>query len=185
MNKQKFALIGFMLLIVVQIVFVSTIIIRHEGIFKYGKIFKFRCAPVDPYDAFRGRYVAIKIREQDVPCENPSSFSSGEIAYAIITPDKDGFVKFSNLRHKSPDKDEDYLKVKVVGVYDENVGIKVPFDRFYMKEDIAPRAESVYRHSSKDAFLLVRIFNGDATIENFMIGDKPIVEFIKEEQSSN
>ena len=41
----------------IQIITPLSMIIKRESVLKNGGQFKFKTAPVDPYDAFRGRYV--------------------------------------------------------------------------------------------------------------------------------
>ena len=66
MDKKKILLVLFILVAIVQISFSASMIINREITLKSGKQFKFRTAPVDPYDAFRGRYVALTL-EEDIP----------------------------------------------------------------------------------------------------------------------
>jgi uncharacterized membrane-anchored protein len=67
-------------------------------------------------------------------------------------------------------------KYKYTGMYITT--ITVPFDRYYMDEKLAPKAEQVYRDTSRsgrqDAILNVRVRNGYALIESLEVGGKSI-----------
>ena len=185
MNKKKITLIAFIIVAIAQIVLVAGLIIRYETVLKYGKEFKFKTEPIDPYDAFRGRYVAVKVKAGNVPCKDAYSFNLGEEAYALISIDKEGFAEFADLKHEKPDNGIDYLKVKVLWERDENeVCVETPFKRFYMEESDAGKAESIYRKYNTgdgNAYLVVRILAGNGVIENLMIDGTPVSELIKEQ----
>ena len=67
-------------------------------------------------------------------------------------------------------------KFKYTGKYVTTV--KVPFDRYYMDEKLAPKAEQAYRDNSRqgkqDAILNVRVRSGNALIESLEVGGVPI-----------
>ena len=56
----------FIVVAVVQIAAPASMILRRERALDRGERFLFRTAPVDPYDAFRGRYVAPSFRGRRV-----------------------------------------------------------------------------------------------------------------------
>lgn len=61
--------------------------------------------------------------------------------------------------------------------------LNLPFDRFYMVETKASDAERAYWQNSRrqkhQTYALIRVLNGYAIIENVIIGDQPIADFIK------
>lgn len=60
-----------------------------------GMQYRFRTVSVDPYDAFRGRYVALGIDEGTVKLETASDFYRGQKVFAVVGKDEDGFAKIS------------------------------------------------------------------------------------------
>jgi len=64
--------------------------------------------------------------------------------------------------------------------------IKVPFDRYYMDENLAPGAEQAYWESSirgqRDAILKVRVHHGYALIEALEVGGTPIRDLVIQEK---
>lgn len=184
---RKKIIIGlFSCLILIQIVIPVSMIIKREAVLKNGKQFKFKTAPVDPFDAFRGRYVALRIESDSAP-NSGNKFISGQKVYAHIALDEQGFAFFSGITTKRP-KGVDYLTTTTRYVYYDNdkVFLNLPFDRYYMEEKAAPAAEAAYRKHSrqgnKDAYITVRVKSGFAVLEELYVGGKPILEFIQQSQ---
>ncbi len=155
----------------------ATMIARHEITLATGRLYKFRTAPVDPYDPFRGRYVALGFNETTAPATPGAPWTSGQSAYAVLEEDLAGFARIARLEPEPPD-DGDYVKVRVLFESADGVHIDWPFDRYYMNEALAPAAETAYlEHSTRetqDAYATVRVRNGMAVIEGLFIGDEPI-----------
>lgn len=163
----------------------ASIIWRYETVLKDGKVFKFQTRPVDPYDAFRGRYVALGFTQESAPLTDPSRLpESGQRLCALVENDTNGFARIKGLVFERPPAG-DYINVKIrYAVSPTNVLIQLPFDRYYMNEKLAPAAETAYREHSRrggqqDAYVTVRVQNGRAVIEELYVAGKPIREFLK------
>ncbi len=163
----------------------ASIIWRYETVLAKGKVFKFKTQPVDPYDPFRGRYVALSFELESAPLiDKRRSPEPGESMFALIAIDVNGFARIKGLTFERPPKD-DCLGIEVRYCQSPtNVLIRLPFDRYYMNEKQAPAAETAYRkHSQRggkqDAYATVRVHNGRAVIEDLYVADKPIREFLK------
>ncbi len=59
--KNKILIAAFFCVALLQIYTPVSMIIARESTLKEGVLFRFKTAPVDPYDAFRGRYVALRV----------------------------------------------------------------------------------------------------------------------------
>lgn len=161
-----------------------SMIARREATLKHGATFKFRTRPVDPYDAFRGRYVRLRYESNNVATTNATRFYRGQKVYVGIDVDEDGWARLTDIGVERP-REGAYLKTQVQ--YHRNnqdcVRVNLPFDRFYMNEDDAPEAERQYRHASqredRRAYALVRVRSGRAVIEDLYIEDLPIREFLQ------
>lgn len=181
MNK-RLIIILFFCVALLQVVTPLSMIVKRESVLSTGKQFKFKTAPVDPYDAFRGRYVALRFDEDHVPLPKDVKLEYGQKIYAQIKKDQQGFARFSNVTTERP-QGTDYLETKVKRIRSNQLYLEMPFDRYYMEEKAAPAAEQAYReHSrndSKDAYVTVRIKSGFAVLEELYVGGRPISEFIK------
>ena len=57
MDTKKIIFPAFILLVLVQLFVPANMILEQEDILKNGTPYKFKTAPIDPYDPFRGKYV--------------------------------------------------------------------------------------------------------------------------------
>ena len=182
MRKNLLVLGLFSCLALAQIAAPISMIARREVVLRDGAQYRFRTAPVDPYDAFRGRYVALAMEENKAPVPSGVKLGYGQKVYAHIEQDDQGFAKISRVTMERPSGDA-YLAVHVRRVRKDHVSLSMPFDRYYMEEKAAPAAEAAYRkHStreSKNAYVTVRIKNGFAVLEELYVDGKPISEMIK------
>ena len=136
---------------------------------------------MDPYDAFRGRYVALRFEAGDATWSEKEPANHGKKIFALVETGPDGFARFTSASSKRPEGG-DWLEGKSsYSSSDKHVRVQVPFDRFYMEEKLAPKAEQAYREHSRnggerDAYAIVRIRAGLGVIEQVFVGDKPLAE---------
>lgn len=186
-KQRKFMMMVFAIFAAAQLAVPAAMILRYELVLAQGTLYKFRTAPVDPYDAFRGRYVALRIKEDTVKVKNKADFKYQEPVYALLETDPDGFAKFATVTKTPPAGKGDYLKVKVRYTYSENdnvISLDVPFNRYYMNENFAKAAETAYRENSRrgkeNTYIAVRVLDGKAVIQGLFINNKPIELYLKE-----
>jgi uncharacterized membrane-anchored protein len=175
---------AFAALAVIQLAVVANTIMQNERVFVHGTIYRFRCMPVDPYDAFRGRYVSVGIDRNFVtlPAGQENTFTDGQEAYGIIGVDKDGFAHIEGLSTGIPAGD--YIKVRIMNFYNSGTRVyfRFPIDRYYMNETAAPKAESAYWstwRTRQTVYMEVMVLKGDAVMKGLYIDGKPIEEEIK------
>ena len=165
-------------LVLIQFAVPGWMIFSQEQILQHGLVFKFKTAPVDPYDAFRGRYVALQfIAENDINkgCLDVKNHQ----LWAQLAVDAKGYASVKRTSAE-PLSGEDVMIVS-----SKWGRIHFPFDRYYMDEKLAPKADAAYRDNSRvnheNAYVTVRILNGHAALEELYIDDKPIREFLQTE----
>ena len=172
----------FAFLVVVQLAVPAWMITSRERTLRDGESYKFKTAPVDPYDPFRGRYVALAVEPNEAPLPQGAALRRNQKVYAILERDEEGFAKVTELRLTRPEADN-YIRVKVSYVSNNSATLRWPFDRYYMDEDLAPEAEEAYRYNSRrenrKAHLLVRVRDGAAVLEELYIEGKPIGEYLE------
>ena len=179
--------IGLLLLAIAQIAVPLQMILQQETVLKKGALFRFKTEPIDPVDPLQGRYVWLSIQENYVALspEATAEIDYRSLGYASISVDKDGFARFDSWSEERPDKTSNYIRTKALGdAYEwittadeerkrshKGMYIDIPFDRFYMDEKKAPRAERIARDASleNNCWVEVRIFNGKAVIEDVLI----------------
>lgn len=180
MNKSRLLLI-LVIFSLIQLLVPVLMIAKREHTLRHGAVVKFRTAPVDPYDAFRGRYVALNFESRSVALEERGDFQTGQKVHAAISTDSEGFGYFSAITRERPAEGL-YLSTRINHISDTNVFLRLPFDRFYMDESEAPAAEHAYwRHANRtnhNAYVQVRIKDGFGVIEDLYVANTPIREYI-------
>lgn len=189
MRRRSLIISGLILLACVQIAVAVSVIYQYEITLKKGTAYRFKTAPVDPYDAFRGRYVRLSV-DRSVPKPSDAAFYRGQDVYVTISEGSDGYAGFTGIATTAPPSG-DYLKTTVAysPSRSRKVLIDIPFKRYYMNEDLAPAAERAYaRHSRRDkknAWVVVRVRNGRAVIEGLYVAGRPISEYARMEVQKN
>lgn len=151
-----------------------------ENVLKTGHQFFWQTAPVDPYDAFKGRYVELRFKENTGPLMDKLEPALGQSMYAIIAENAAGRAYISEVSASRPAVG-DYVKVKVYKEGDNQVRVILPFTRYYLPEDLAPAAEAAYREAAgrQTGLAAVRIKDGYGVVEQLYIGDKTLDSLLR------
>ena len=91
MNFKKITWICFVLLVVLQLWAPASMIYNREDVLKNGKAFKFRTAPVDPSDPFRGKYIVLSFDENSFENKEKIDWAGNEDIYVQLITDKAGY----------------------------------------------------------------------------------------------
>jgi len=181
--KNRLMIRLFLCLALIQLVVPLSMIARREFVLRDGAQFKFKVAPVDSYDAFRGRYVALRIDENYVPAIKNEKIKRGQAVFVVINLDAQGFARFSEVTTGRPRRGS-YIRANVSNVYNDKIYLDLPIDRYYMEEKSAPLAEKIYQRYSqrdkKDAYVVVRIKDGFVVIESLYVGGQKIEDMVKQ-----
>ncbi len=181
MNKIKFSIGLFAVLAVAQISVPVYMIWHRETTLHDGRQFRFQTAPVDPYDAFRGRYVALQMAQNSAPITGDEKFAFNQKVIAHLEEDDKGFARIVKVTSEQPAGDA-HVQCRVSTITDSLVFLQFPFDRYYMDEEAAPAAEAAYfaysRREVQDVYVTVRVKDGFAVVEELYIAGMPIKEFL-------
>jgi uncharacterized membrane-anchored protein len=176
MNSRKILLTAFIIVALVQLFVPAKMILDKENVLATGTEYKFRTAPIDPNDPFRGKYISLSYVEDTVVIPNEKGWVTGEIIYVSLATDKEGFAKIKSVSKEKPAGTQGFVKAKVsfiTGDGSHKLAVDYPFNRYYMEESKAPDAEQTYRQSLQDTnritYALVRIKNGDAVLKDVII----------------
>ena len=181
---QKFIISLFILLAVIQLAVPGVMIAKRELTLKNGAAFKFVTAPVDPYDAFRGRYVSLNFSQSQIPLSQDLDIERNQWVYAHLKKDKAGFAKIHKITLEPPEQEE-YLKVKIryINRRRGEVNLELPFDRYYLAEDAAKAAEKYYQELTRReeiaSYVVVRVDSGFGVLEELYLDGVPILEYVK------
>ncbi len=178
-------LIAFILVALMQLYVPASMIWDKEDTLNTGTEYRFKTAPIDPNDPFRGKYITLNYDENTVEIENEEDWIRGDYVYVQLITDNDRFAKIKSVSKEKPTDNQDYLKAKVSFVSGNGsnmLTIDYPFDRFYMEESKAYEAELTYRQTLQDTskltFAVVGIKNGDAVLKDVLIDGTSIREIV-------
>lgn len=181
MKKILLFLVISVALIQLSILFMR--IYKYEDILQNGKVFYFKPYPIDPRDLMKGRYIILNFREQNASYSDKEFENMRQDKRFYVGIEKDGKnTIFTKAFLKKP-KSGDFLLVSnyIPNVKNRRVRFHLLFNRFYMNEYRAKKAEKAYNNLTKnDNFLAkVRVLKGDGVIENIYINEIPIDKYIK------
>ena len=174
---KHWRLILFALVALAQIAAPASLIWKREQTLRQGHVWKFRTAPVDPVDAFRGRYVALEFEAEAQQISPPPNAQYGQTVFVTLRPDAEGFAVIDQVLPGRPEGD-DFIEAQLHGTT-----ISLPFDKYWVTERDAPAAEAAYRAQSsrekRNAFVTVRVFKGDAALEQLYLDGLPLGEYLR------
>ena len=182
MRTRNILIVVFIIVSLGQLAVPANMIYKYQHILTFGKEYKFKIAPVDPSDPFRGKFVRLRMDEDNVKADSLDHWQRDEVIYLKIESRKsDGFVRILDLSRDKPHFGDDFIKARVDYVMDNTVVIEYPFDKYYLEESKAPEAERVYRKASRDSsgtsFVTVNVIDGEAVLKDLIIKGKSIKDF--------
>lgn len=142
-----------------------------------GTVWRLRTAPVDPLDPFRGRYVALEFPDAEVLYPPPWLDEPGAVVWVRLVEDGEGFAQFDI--EQMPPEDAPYLRAELAWRTEDRASLRLPFDRYYLPEGLAPRAEEAYRQRAATggtSWVTVRVKDGRAVLEDLYIDGVPVRE---------
>lgn len=177
----------FVVVALVQLAVAGGAIVKSELALRTGEAFRFRIQPVDPVDAFRGRYVAIRFAVDRAPAADDLEVKPGKQVFLPLEEDGDGYA-FLGLASAEKPMSGQYLRLRAGGIYPDEDGnrfvwVSMPFRRYYMDENRAPEAgRAVWsgRRGQREASVSVRVRGGVGVIEELYIDDVPIHQWLVE-----
>lgn len=160
---------------------------QQESILKEGAVYRFALQPIDPPDAFRGRYLELNFNLPSFP--SPTELTTyRQKVFLTVTKDSVGMGQFDALHIDPPHDTPDYVMARVGGTSSHEVYCFVPdeMQRFYLNEDLAPLADKWYADLlSRDdrpqvpVTVDLRILKGKALIEQVYFEGVPVAEYIR------
>jgi uncharacterized membrane-anchored protein len=167
-------IILFVLLCLVQLAVPSKMVFAQEDVLHTGHEYRFRTAPVDPYDPFRGKYVTLRFDAEEYETDSTQTWMRGEAVYVVLGTDSAGFAIVTSVQRQEPQGDVDYVAAEIQYAYEGRINLHYSFDRFYMDENKAPLAEKQYleansRLSAQEAYAVVYVKKGEAALKDVMV----------------
>ena len=165
----------FALAVAYQLGVPASVVADRERVLRHGEALKIRTAPVDPYDAFRGRFVALGFENRSLPLAGTNDVRHGAWMYVQFTNDAAGFASPAAVAVEQPEAGP-YLRLRAPPHHGGTVSVRLPFDRYYLDEERAPKAESAFRAASsrtnRDAYVVLRVLGGRGVLEDLVVAGR-------------
>lgn len=186
MKNKKILVSLFIIVALVQLYIPAKMIFDSENILKTGVLYRFKVAPVDPNDPFRGKFISLRYTANVVEVANEKDWKEKDEVYVLLKTDTEGFAKIEAITKEIPKYTSDFLAATiddVTGDGSNKVYLEYPFDRFYMEEAKAYDAEVAYNESLRNTelqktYALVYVKNGEAVLDDIMIDGISIKEVV-------
>jgi uncharacterized membrane-anchored protein len=176
---KRLPLILFVIVALLQISVPASAIWNRHQTFKQGRIWKLRTVPVDPVDAFRGRYIALRFEAEQFTQEK--DFSYGTV-YVTLKENSEGFAEVDHVTDK-PESGDNVVSAHAGYAAGPKRRIYFPFDHYWVAEKDAAAADAAYaKNTTRDkhnAYVTVRVRSGDAAIEELYIEGQPLKEYLR------
>ncbi len=76
-----------------------------------------------------------------------------------------------------------FIRADMASYYAEKQQVTLPFDQYWLDESIAPQADRAYAETTRrgvgNAYVTVRVRDGDAALEQLYIDGLPLREYLR------
>lgn len=178
MNRTQLRIALWIVLGLAQVSVPVWMIQREEHTLSLGTTLRFRLAPYDPADPFRGRYMNLRFEAEDKDYSAPAQLdlSGKQELHAVLDVDAEGFAIIRELSLQKPQGP--YLRLPRENWHESGPGAKrvsvtLPFKRFYLNENkahaVETKANDLLREARKrkepsPVFAVVRLHEGKAVL---------------------
>jgi hypothetical protein len=181
MNRRHALLLCFALACAAQWLAPLWQVWRYENILRHGQVLKLACHAPDPYDPLRGRYLWVAIQPDEFPLKGNKLERSTQVCLRF-KPGKDGLHEF-DASVPGPANGELSLWLTVNYHWNDKLRVLWPQDRYYLNEDLAPKADAWLRQSfgGKDRKVIaqLRVLNGQAVLEDLICDGRSVAELVR------
>jgi GDYXXLXY protein len=161
----------------------------QERILKEGTAYRFKTIPIDPVDAFRGRYIVLNYDNLSMNYPKASEvFQSGQKVFLSLDKDTSGYAFFSNIHTAAPTKG-DYISSACAYTEENKVYLSVPenMQQFFLNESIAPEAERMYNQLNNlqqsgdtvHVYIDAKVYRGEILLEELYFDGQPVETYIR------
>lgn len=169
--KRIISIAAFCLTAAAMLFSVGSRIVSNEIRLATGLRLKIRVAAYDPSDILRGRYMALRplgLSGSALDASALDACAPNARLYGLLSADSDGFSSLRWLYASEPDSGP-YLALSC----DATGRLEDPFDRFYLNQAEAPRAEDLMRKSKgNDAYVVAFLKDGNLSLRELHIGPR-------------
>ena len=106
-NKQLYLAL-FAIMCIIQWLIPYKMISDQNTILEEGKAYRFKTAPIDPIDPFRGNYVQLYFEHNEYKTKDSTYWTYDEPVYVILKTDSSGYAVIDSLSRLKPEASVDY-----------------------------------------------------------------------------
>ncbi len=186
MLKKMLIPIAFLGMIVAQYWISVGMISGSNRILAEGIPFRFKCAPIDPNDPFRGKFITLSYDAIQFSMDSAKAPEAGSTVWLSFGEDSAGYARISSLSKTQPASLENVLKIPVSyrGQNEDSTILyfNYPFERYYLEETKAPDAEKLYLDGTRigNAYALVYLYQGNARIREVFMNGQSLTELLSQ-----
>jgi uncharacterized membrane-anchored protein len=146
-------------------------------------VFKFKCEARDPIDIMRGRYIRLTFNNTiEDSLSALQTFPQGQKVFVTVGRDKNGWGVFKSISDKMPDHPF-YFETRILYSWRNINQFDIPFDKFFMNEEDAPKAEKAYTEgvflTNAEIYAEVTIKNGTTILRDVYINGETMHDYIQ------
>jgi uncharacterized membrane-anchored protein len=155
--RDKRSRIGLYVLVLLQVVFLSAIVLSYYAVDWVGKEIRLQTEPIDPRDIFYGDYVILNYEISRVPAmlwRGEGRPEYGDVVYVKLREDG-GVYHASAIYPRKPQtsSEEVVLKGRINYSWDETIRIIYGLERYYVPEGTGKELEE----KSRDMIVRVKV----------------------------
>jgi uncharacterized membrane-anchored protein len=182
--KKTYIYLLFGLMVIAQIFASAQVVYKFESIITSDNVYKFKTAPIDPSDPFRGKYITLnyEINSFEAPENDWEDYQDG---YAYFSKDENGYAVLETLTKEPLASSEfDYIVVETYNYNSNTIRFDLPFDRYYMEESKAYDAEVFTRElrrdgKDNDVYAEVHIKGDTHVLTDIIANDISVIDAVK------
>jgi len=110
MSSRNWLIILFAVMVLAQLAVPFKMIFDREKVLSEGNTFKFKTAPIDPSDPFRGKYITLNFVENNFEVIDGETWQNGQAVYVLLAKDAYGFAKIVDVVKELPDESNNCVR---------------------------------------------------------------------------
>lgn len=158
---------------------------QHERVITRGAPVRIRCTAPDPFDPFRGRYLAVRPEQESVASPAGMPERGSMPVWAELVPGADGLARIESLS-LAPLRGPHVIRLmasrRLLRRDADEARLEWPFDRFYVNERLAPDADALVAERFRSGVRPVaeiRLLDGRAVLVDVLLDGTSISEVVR------
>lgn len=173
---SRLAAVVFATAVVAQWLVPLSAVWRHERVLARGVTVRVPCVAPDPLDMLRGRYLAVRPEQTEIPSPEGLRIGARSPVWATLESGDDGVARIAGVS-VVPVAGPHVIRLAAVNTGSGTAVLEWPFDRLYLREPLGPAADAVAIEraaAGERPVAEVRLLEGRAVIVDLTYGGRSI-----------